>query len=123
MAGVDSSFQVLYTGEVPTTPIRLGQLLVNESLPGSPLQQCTSLSPLTYTTIGGFDTAANYTLTGSWTFTLTTTFGNPATITLGNTGTNSTNARSDRARVTRRQASWAPSALRATPSMALQWAT
>lgn len=52
MAGVDNSFQVLYTDQIPTTPIRLGQLLVDESVAGAPLKSCTSLSPLTYTTVG-----------------------------------------------------------------------
>lgn len=47
---VDTNYQVLYVnGDIPTTPIRLGQLIVD----GGVLKICTSLSPLTYTDVGG----------------------------------------------------------------------
>jgi hypothetical protein len=44
-------YQVLYTDALPTTPIRLGQLLVDESevAPFDMLKYCSSLSPVTYT--------------------------------------------------------------------------
>jgi hypothetical protein len=46
--GVETDFQVLYVdGDIPTTPIRLGQLVMD----GTVLKRCTSLSPLTYTAI------------------------------------------------------------------------
>jgi hypothetical protein len=46
--GVETNYQVLYVdGDIPTTPIRLGQLVMD----GTVLKRCTSLSPLTYTAI------------------------------------------------------------------------
>jgi hypothetical protein len=48
--GVETNYQVLYVdGDIPTTPIRLGQLVMD----GTVLKRCTALSPLTYTAVGG----------------------------------------------------------------------
>jgi len=45
---VETNYQVLYVdGDIPTTPIRLGQLVMD----GTVLKRCTALSPLTYTAI------------------------------------------------------------------------
>ncbi len=51
MAGTFSDYQVLYSEGPPTSPIRLGQLLVDldEVLPANMLKYCSSLAPLTYT--------------------------------------------------------------------------
>ena len=50
MAGSFDSYQVLYSNGPPADPIRLGQLLVDESVaPALSLKYCSSLSPLTYT--------------------------------------------------------------------------
>ncbi len=47
------NYQVLYSDIAPTTPIRLGQLFVDEALGASlaSLKICTSLSPVTYTSL------------------------------------------------------------------------
>lgn len=52
-ASVD--YAVLYTDVLPTTPIRLGQLVVDESEadPADMLKYCSSLSPVTYTSVIG----------------------------------------------------------------------
>lgn len=61
--GVETNYQVLYVdGDIPTTPIRLGQLVMD----GTVLKRCTSLDPLTYTAVatggGGGATDLSYTV-------------------------------------------------------------
>ena len=48
----EDHYQVLYGNGAPTEPIRLGQLLVDESYSPPKLMKCTSLSPLVYTEVG-----------------------------------------------------------------------
>jgi hypothetical protein len=69
MAGSFDDYQVLYSDGPPASPIRLGQLLVDESEsdPADMLKICTSLSPVTYTSIpaggGAVPVGANPTAT------------------------------------------------------------
>lgn len=48
----EDHYQVLYSNGAPAEPIRLGQLLVDESTSPPKLMKCTSLSPLVYTEVG-----------------------------------------------------------------------
>lgn len=46
--GLETRYQVLYCdGDLPQTPIRLGQLVVD----GTTLKMCTSLDPLVYSPV------------------------------------------------------------------------
>lgn len=58
----EDHYQVLYSNGAPAEPIRLGQLLVDESYSPPKLMKCTSLSPLVYTEVGagGAPTGATY---------------------------------------------------------------
>jgi hypothetical protein len=55
MAGSGDKWQVLYSDGPPADPIRLGQLLVDESEadPMDMLKVCTDLSPVTYASLSG----------------------------------------------------------------------
>lgn len=48
----EDHYQVLYSDGAPAEPIRLGQLLVDESYTPPKLMKCTSLSPLVYAEVG-----------------------------------------------------------------------
>lgn len=92
MSASFDSFQVLYSDGAPTSFIRLGQLLIDESeaTPLDMLKICTDDSPLTYTSlsdgISASILAANNTWTGTNTFTAQVTMTSAINLLLENTG-------------------------------------